>query len=108
MAGRLEGKVCVITGAGGGMGADAAVRFTEEGARIVVADVDGPGRWLGDVDQIRCAQGPLPAGIEALIERTKSAHQIDRSLAAAERCGVSPRRRPLNLPAARGRAWPWR
>src|SRR5436305_3924500 len=40
MAGRLEGKVCVITGAGGGMGADAAVRFTEEGAKVVVADVD--------------------------------------------------------------------
>jgi NAD(P)-dependent dehydrogenase (short-subunit alcohol dehydrogenase family) len=38
--GRLDGKVCVITGAGGGMGADAAVRFAEEGARIVVADVD--------------------------------------------------------------------
>jgi NAD(P)-dependent dehydrogenase (short-subunit alcohol dehydrogenase family) len=41
MAGRLEGKVCVITGAGGGMGADAAARFTEEGASVVVADVDG-------------------------------------------------------------------
>ena len=42
MAGRLEGKVCVITGGGGGMGADAAVRFAEEGAAIVAADVDGP------------------------------------------------------------------
>ena len=41
MAGRLEGKVCVITGAGGGMGADAAVRFAEEGAEVAVADVDG-------------------------------------------------------------------
>jgi NAD(P)-dependent dehydrogenase (short-subunit alcohol dehydrogenase family) len=41
MAGRLEGKVCVITGGGGGMGADAAVRFAEEGALVVVADVDG-------------------------------------------------------------------
>ena len=41
MAGRLEGKVCVITGAGGGMGADAAVRFAEEGALVAVADVDG-------------------------------------------------------------------
>jgi NAD(P)-dependent dehydrogenase (short-subunit alcohol dehydrogenase family) len=41
MSGRLDGKVCVITGAGGGMGADAAVRFTEEGARVCVADVDG-------------------------------------------------------------------
>src|SRR5215468_8161607 len=41
MTRRLEGKVCVITGAGGGMGADAAIRFTEEGARVCVADVDG-------------------------------------------------------------------
>jgi NAD(P)-dependent dehydrogenase (short-subunit alcohol dehydrogenase family) len=40
MAGRLQGKVCVITGAGGGMGADAAVRFAEEGAKVTVADVD--------------------------------------------------------------------
>src|SRR4051812_39478284 len=38
--GRLEGKVCVITGAGGGMGADAAQLFTEEGAKVVVADVN--------------------------------------------------------------------
>jgi NAD(P)-dependent dehydrogenase (short-subunit alcohol dehydrogenase family) len=38
--GRLDGKVCVITGAGGGMGADAAELFTEEGARVCVADVD--------------------------------------------------------------------
>ena len=41
MSGRLEGKVCVITGAGGGMGADATVRFAEEGAQVAVADVDG-------------------------------------------------------------------
>ena len=38
--GRLDGKVCVITGAGGGMGADAAQLFTEEGAKVVVADVN--------------------------------------------------------------------
>ncbi len=39
MAGRLEGKVCVITGAGGGMGRDAAILFTEHGARVCVVDV---------------------------------------------------------------------
>jgi NAD(P)-dependent dehydrogenase (short-subunit alcohol dehydrogenase family) len=39
VAGRLEGKVCVITGAGGGMGREAAQLFTEEGARVAVADV---------------------------------------------------------------------
>ena len=41
MAGRLEGKVCVITGAGGGMGREAALLFTREGARVCAADVDG-------------------------------------------------------------------
>ena len=39
--GRLDGKVCVITGAGSGMGREAAVVFTGEGARVCVADVDG-------------------------------------------------------------------
>ena len=40
MAGRLDGKVCVITGAGGGMGREAAIVFTGEGAKVCVADVD--------------------------------------------------------------------
>jgi NAD(P)-dependent dehydrogenase (short-subunit alcohol dehydrogenase family) len=39
--GRLDGKVCVITGAGGGMGRDAATVFTQEGARVCAADVIG-------------------------------------------------------------------
>ena len=38
--GRLDGKVCVITGAGGGMGRDAAILFSEEGAKVCAADVD--------------------------------------------------------------------
>jgi NAD(P)-dependent dehydrogenase (short-subunit alcohol dehydrogenase family) len=38
--GRLEGKVVVITGAGGGMGREAALLFSDEGARVCVADVD--------------------------------------------------------------------
>jgi NAD(P)-dependent dehydrogenase (short-subunit alcohol dehydrogenase family) len=40
MSGRLDGKVCVITGAGGGMGREAAIVFTDEGASVCVADVD--------------------------------------------------------------------
>jgi NAD(P)-dependent dehydrogenase (short-subunit alcohol dehydrogenase family) len=39
--GRLDGKVVVITGAGGGMGRDAALLFAEEGAQVCAADIDG-------------------------------------------------------------------
>jgi NAD(P)-dependent dehydrogenase (short-subunit alcohol dehydrogenase family) len=39
--GRLDGKVVVITGAGGGMGREAALLFSEEGASVCAADVDG-------------------------------------------------------------------
>jgi NAD(P)-dependent dehydrogenase (short-subunit alcohol dehydrogenase family) len=38
--GRLDGKVCVITGAAGGMGREAAIVFTGEGAKVCVADAD--------------------------------------------------------------------
>ena len=38
--GRLDGKVCVITGAGGGMGREAAILFSQEGASVCAADVN--------------------------------------------------------------------
>lgn len=39
---RLQDKVCIITGAGSGMGRTAALMFAREGARVVVADYDEP------------------------------------------------------------------
>ena len=56
MADRLKGKVAFITGAGAGMGREASVLFAEEGARIVVADIDGKAA-LGTVDLVEKAGG---------------------------------------------------
>ena len=54
--GRLEGKVCLITGAGSGIGQASARLFAREGAVVVVADVDDRGARV-TVSQIRKAGG---------------------------------------------------
>src|SRR5271156_6723579 len=40
MAGRLSGRVCVITGTGGSMGRAAALAFAREGALVVGCDLN--------------------------------------------------------------------
>lgn len=40
MSGRLEGRVAVITGGAGAIGGTIVERFAQEGARVVVADLD--------------------------------------------------------------------
>jgi len=50
--GRLEGKVAIVTGAGGGIGAASARLMGREGASVVVADINKSAaeRIAGDID----------------------------------------------------------
>ena len=54
MAGRFEGKVVVVTGAGSGIGEATARRFVAEGARVVLSD--------SVADKIEATVGSLPEG----------------------------------------------
>ncbi len=53
---RLEGKNAIITGSGAGIGRAAAIRFAEEGARVMVAELD-EASGTGAVEEIRRAGG---------------------------------------------------
>jgi NAD(P)-dependent dehydrogenase (short-subunit alcohol dehydrogenase family) len=58
MTGRLEGRVALVTGGGGGIGRVAAERFAAEGARVMIADV-------ADDDAEQTATGIVAAGGDA-------------------------------------------
>ena len=84
--GRLDGKVALITGTGGGIGRAAAALFAAEGATVVGCDLD-PARAEETVEQVRGAGGtmtssaPVDLADEALVRSWVDA-------AAAEHGGV--------------------
>ncbi|MFF3505729.1 SDR family NAD(P)-dependent oxidoreductase [Streptomyces sp. NPDC003247] len=62
-ASRFDGRVVVVTGAAGGIGAAIARRLADEGARVLVADID-------TVEGERTARAVRDTGGEALFHRT--------------------------------------
>jgi NAD(P)-dependent dehydrogenase (short-subunit alcohol dehydrogenase family) len=82
--GRLEGKVCVITGAAGGIGAATARLFGEEGATVVGADLsaDAVGDLALQVDVTDAQQ------VEDMYARTRE--EYGRIDVLFNNAGISP------------------
>jgi NAD(P)-dependent dehydrogenase (short-subunit alcohol dehydrogenase family) len=76
MSTMMEGKVAVVTGAGGGIGRDIALAMAREGAKVVVNDLGasmtGEGASAGPaqqvVDEIRAAGGEAVANTDSVAE----------------------------------------
>ncbi len=77
MSKRLEGKVALVTGAGSGFGEGMARRFIAEGARVVLADVNGDAiariaAELGDAALAVRADVTRKADVEAMVAAATS------------------------------------
>lgn len=82
--GRLEGKVCVITGAAGGIGAAACRLFAEEGATVVGVDLQD----VRDVDLALSADVADEAQVAEVYARTSEA--CGRVDVLFNNAGISP------------------
>src|ERR1700722_16461637 len=77
MAKLLEGKIAIITGAGGGIGREHALYFAKEGAKVVVNDLGsdrhggGKGGEMTDktVADIKAAGGEAVANYDSVATR---------------------------------------
>ena len=82
MSGRLEGKVCLITGAGSGIGRASALLFAREGGCVVIADVDRAG--AEETVKLVHAEGGSASAIFADVTDPDDARRIADETAKAE------------------------
>lgn len=79
-AGRLQGKVALVTGGGSGIGRAVAVRFADEGAAVVVGDVSEPSAKAVAAEIVK--QGGRAFGLKADVTDPR---QVDAMVGAARR-----------------------
>jgi NAD(P)-dependent dehydrogenase (short-subunit alcohol dehydrogenase family) len=84
MPGRLQDKVCVITGAASGIGAETASRFQEEGATVVGVDLSTDG--VGDL--VLQADVTDPEQVEGAYRQTRE--RFGRIDVLFNNAGISP------------------
>lgn len=81
MGKRLEGRVALITGAGQGIGRAIALRFADEGAKVVVVDV-AETTASAVASEIKAAEGEALAVVCDVTKRDQVGALVERALSA--------------------------
>ncbi|HMM29431.1 MAG: 3-oxoacyl-ACP reductase FabG [Chloroflexota bacterium] len=81
MGKRLEGRVALITGAGQGIGRAIALRFADEGAKVVVVDV-AEATASAVASEIKAAEGEALAVVCDVTKRDQVGALVERALSA--------------------------
>ena len=84
---RLQDKVCIITGAGSGMGRVAAERFAAEGAKVVVAEAD-EAAGAATASAIRAAGGSATDIEVDISDEAGARRMVDHAVATYGRLDV--------------------
>jgi NAD(P)-dependent dehydrogenase (short-subunit alcohol dehydrogenase family) len=84
---RLDGKVAIITGAGGGMGRTAADLFAKEGAKVVLADVSEEIVESAAAD-VRTAGGEATGVAADVSDEASAKRMVDHAIATYGRVDV--------------------
>ena len=79
MSGICEGRVVIITGAGGGLGAAYAKAFAAEGAKVVVNDINAAAAQA-TVDAIKAAGGEAVANTSNITNYADSANAVKQAV----------------------------
>lgn len=101
---RLKGKIAIVTGAGQGIGAAIATRFAQEGADVMIAEInESQGRAMAEIISRQTGARVIaekcdvvnPSSVRAMVQATKD--RLGAADILVNNAGIAGFREPLEM-----------